>query len=851
MNLAQSQITNYFSRSIEAPAIVNRSINVNPSNNNVRFMDDTSIESRAILSLNIRGITDKDKRHAIMKRLYKSNPAVIMLQDVREKSAVKCTSACGICASKRYSTFFTGSNSRRGIITMINKDFVDDPVFIKGYSIGSEWHALKVTINDEDWILVNAYGPNDRTPEYYSELRGCIRNRKTLIAGDLNIIFDNDLDRTGSTAMPIHLNKNYVVGMMNDLDMIDGFRARNNEVMTSWTNNNVASRLDHVLISRELNSKIGKITYIAESFSDHKILRVDINNTWNKKKWRLSKVLIDDDEFINEVKNKLSKFNVDKASAETFYIFFFGCIIKTARSFVFGLSRRRDMEDEMLNDLLNGNDHASIETNDMDREFRIADIIHDERLESMATENDPLKKYKFLALGKSNNSNVSIKKLVVDGVELTEVTDITNAFKNHYAKIFSKEKRILQKRIKRNKGTGRMFSKEKIIKYIKSDLKVGKACGLSGIPAELFKKIPDEASRFLLKFAKEMEEKGHVPEQLLEGRICLIPKKGGGTSISDWRPLTILNISYRILSGIIAKSLGEALGDTILTDQKGFMIGRRISDNSHNVESAIEAANRNDKNAAIIAIDFSKAFDSVRHKHILNTVFKYLPRKFFNPIRSLLDGGVSRIVIEGIESDKMKVLGSTRQGCPASPLLFCLAVNDLNKRVRSRMRGYGVKLGDEEKCADLYADDFTGFLECEDENVLKSRIGLMVKLFEDFRERSGLNVNKSKTHILPVGKWRPVENEIAGCQVSETVEILGVKWDRDGVSDESWTELNDLISSSCQKWRDYGYSIMKRVEIYNAKIVPTVLYKAGASSKLALKACNNESEWLETLFHKS
>ncbi|QQP54806.1 NELlike 1 (Silurana), partial [Caligus rogercresseyi] len=56
-----------------------------------------------------------------------------------------------------------------------------------------------------------------------------------------------------------------------------------------------------------------------------------------------------------------------------------------------------------------------------------------------------------------------------------------------------------------------------------------------------------------------MELHGRLPKHVTKGRIALIPKKGCSTDINNWRPITVLNESYRILSGIIAHEIEPIL----------------------------------------------------------------------------------------------------------------------------------------------------------------------------------------------------------------------------------------------------------------------------------------------------
>ncbi|QQP40486.1 NELlike 1 (Silurana), partial [Caligus rogercresseyi] len=50
-----------------------------------------------------------------------------------------------------------------------------------------------------------------------------------------------------------------------------------------------------------------------------------------------------------------------------------------------------------------------------------------------------------------------------------------------------------------------------------------------------------------------------LPSALTMGRISLIPKKGNGTKFEHWRPITVLNETYTILAGVVAKQIEEVL----------------------------------------------------------------------------------------------------------------------------------------------------------------------------------------------------------------------------------------------------------------------------------------------------
>ncbi|QQP57564.1 NELlike 1 (Silurana), partial [Caligus rogercresseyi] len=105
-----------------------------------------------------------------------------------------------------------------------------------------------------------------------------------------------------------------------------------------------------------------------------------------------------------------------------------------------------------------------------------------------------------------------------------------------------------------------------------------------------------------------------MPVDLTKGRIALIPKKGDGSDFSHWRPITILNYSYRILSGVLAQKI-----EPILNNKIGFQ-KRKIFDVSRNIQACIESMVERKTFGAIIAFDFQKSFDSKSHVHIMNAI---------------------------------------------------------------------------------------------------------------------------------------------------------------------------------------------------------------------------------------
>ena len=145
----------------------------------------------------------------------------------------------------------------------------------------------------------------------------------------------------------------------------------------------------------------------------------------------------------------------------------------------------------------------------------------------------------------------------------------------------------------------------------------------------------------------------------------------------------------------------------------------------------------------LLALDYSKAFDSVDFEFIYKTFDTFnFGNKFKNWIKIIYNGGKSCISNNGNLSETFDIERSTRQGDPISPLVFILGLEILLTMVRSDDNIKGIKIEDNELKVTAYADDASYFMrdKVSAENLLKK--------IESFSKISGLEVNRSKSECL-------------------------------------------------------------------------------------------------------
>jgi hypothetical protein len=95
----------------------------------------------------------------------------------------------------------------------------------------------------------------------------------------------------------------------------------------------------------------------------------------------------------------------------------------------------------------------------------------------------------------------------------------------------------------------------------------GRSPGLDGITYEFYKKFWNELGPLLLRVANTSMQEEKLPPSMLNGVITLVPKKGDLTTLSNWRPITLQNTDYKLITRCLANRITPVLPALITTDQ--------------------------------------------------------------------------------------------------------------------------------------------------------------------------------------------------------------------------------------------------------------------------------------------
>ena len=168
------------------------------------------------------------------------------------------------------------------------------------------------------------------------------------------------------------------------------------------------------------------------------------------------------------------------------------------------------------------------------------------------------------------------------------------------------------------------------IKNILTSFQNNKSPGEDGFSKEIYETFFNLIGTHLLISYIEAFTKGQLSISQRRGVICLIPKDDSCLiQLSNWRPLTLLNVDYKILAKAIGQRIESILSSIIHSDQTGFIKSRFIGQNVRLLNDIMKYTEAKKLPGILLFIDFRKAFNTIGwnfiHKciELYNFVSKY------------------------------------------------------------------------------------------------------------------------------------------------------------------------------------------------------------------------------------
>ena len=280
-----------------------------------------------------------------------------------------------------------------------------------------------------------------------------------------------------------------------------------------------------------------------------------------------------------------------------------------------------------------------------------------------------------------------------------------------------------------------------------------KAASEDSMPIELYKiALEDKNSNFskmLIILLNRIFTEGCWPKVWETGLIVPIFKKGDVRDTNNYRGITIINTMQKLLTKIIAKRLQNVCEEFNLLkiEQAGFVKGGECMAQVCALFECCQRRKIRDKNTIICFLDLKKAYDMVSHELLVKKLKrKGLGNKFINYIENMYKSTKMKVKMGDIVSEEFIYERGVRQGCPTSPLLFNIFIDDLLDDIEP-IEVEGLASGFKGL---MFADDTV--VAAKDFDDLRCKL----KIIERWMEDNEMEVNPSKCGIMIINK----ENEI-------------------------------------------------------------------------------------------
>ena len=840
------------------------------------FFEITMDDTLRIASLNCRGLGEFTKRRDLFSYLRDKQFSIYLLQDTHFTPGIEDR----ITREWGYNAYFSSYRSNsRGVAILFNNN-IDYKLIKMSKDTNGNLLVLHLSAFDKEFIVVNVYGPNADSPDFYTKMEEMIAAMgpvdNIIIGGDWNFVMNFDVDCFNYR----HRNNINACEKVNDImhnfDLLDIWREQHPETRRyTWRRSAPCqqSRLDFFLISNVLVTYTKEVDIKPGYRTDHSLITISMKFGEEVKRnqfWKFNTSLLSDKTYLDQI-NEVIKETIDYYAAfpynrktlDTISLedinftiddqLFLDVLLMNIRSKTISYAsfRKRKFEEaeknlvdeienlekkEQLNDfeqeLLDSKQEELVNI----RDFRLKGVLLRSRARWVEDGEKP-SSY-FCSLEKRNYVNKCMNKITLDNDTcVTNKKEITNVVKDFYKDLYTK--RDVQDAavsdlvnnlpalsdIEANKLEGLLTLDE--ISYALKNMKNGKSPGSDGFPVEFFKVFWRQLGGLVLRSINEGFSKGQMSNTQKEGVIICIPKSDSDRDkLRNWRPISLLNTVYKIGSCSIANRLKTVLPDIINDDQTGFVRNRYIGDNIRLIYDTISYLSLNNEPGLLLCLDFEKAFDSLDwnflHKVLNAFGFKHDICRW---IKSFYTNIKSAVSVNGIVSEWFDVSRGCRQGDPISPYLFIICAEIMGCMIRENNNIKGITVNDNEIKLTQYADDSEIILNGDRQSFEET-----IQTVQSFSNVSGLKLNTNKTNSIWLGSRKNSHvrymQHLNICWNPTKFKILGIWFSNDIANCFEYNYKDKLleIKNLYKIWSKRQLTPLGRIAILKSLILSKLIY---------------------------
>ncbi|KAI8478584.1 hypothetical protein Bbelb_436820 [Branchiostoma belcheri] len=813
-----------------------------------------------ILTLNVNGMKDSVKRSQVFAFCRARKVGVACLQECHVSNL----------ADKKFWTkqwggvgvWSLGTNSAKGVGTLLSPRWS-----LRGSKVDTEGRVVSVLISDGEstYNVVNVYAPGtsgERKTFFASLHRYMFPNAELVVVGDFNCVLDPGKDRTSASVFVPGRGAQDVKelsALVSDLELSDAWREEHpTELEYTWRSpsNASRSRLDRIYIPVGLESES-----VIEpcTFSDHDAVVTAFKTANGVKRgrglWKCNTSVVTDPGFILDFTDQYQTWRESRAEYQSLRAWWDDVKLR-AKELVIQYSKRKarllasihknsERKVDLLRSRLNAGDTSPQtlrEYNEAREEVNksIQDKLAGQRLRSKVKhfEEDEKPTRSFFQAERTRGAKKIIPSVrSSDGTVVSSPEEILDVFHDFYEDLYTADqlnqpdKEYFLNNLDSTLPVDSASSLELPLSLTELEeamkgMENNKSPGSDGLPKEWYSQFWPLLGQDLLEVLNEGFTAGQLSSQQREGVITLLEKKGDPLSPANRRPISLLNVDYKILSKALANRLKRVAQEVVHPNQSCGIPGRSIEDSVTLLRDVAEYVNSKNLPCVFLALDQEKAFDRVDHRYMVEVLDKLgFGPNFQRWIRALYTNVTSKVLVNGFLSDPVNIGRGVRQGCPLSPLLYVLCLEPLAATIRADPDIKGVQIpggdGAEVKLVQ-YADDNTCVLTDQ------YSIDRTFHTLGRFESGTGSKLNMGKTEALWLGCWRGRRDEPYPIKrwTSSFLVILGTQMGNIPLAEEAWLKRFAKFKEKLTKWEDRKLTLFGKAVVVNFLAAATLWYAA-------------------------
>ena len=816
-------------------------------------MADTTL---VIISLNIRGC--RKKGDCIIKLIKDHTPDFIFLQETNiktEHDANTYTTKLGF----KHAHYSYSQHQWNGTAIIQTSDRWK--ITNKGNDQEGRITTVNITNNKQKYTLVNMYAPSDRHKKksFYNTLTQFIpyihEREELIIGGDFNYINEaidsNNPNRTRDEIILEDTSQIEIIKYITETyDLTDAYREKHpkgSEKTHQSILRTTSARLDRLYVPK--SSTIYRAIHIPDTlkYTDHKAIKIQINGPREKTSgrsphWKFNNTLLENKQYVEIIQHIIRQYTstIPTANVGRHWELFKSTVRRVTQTIAANIQKeRRNKEKELKHKIpiLKLTDPTDPEIIELEKEL---EAIQQYKYKGAHTrsrtliDNLEIPTKHFLTIEdniqRSNNINVIEDK---DGVLHDDNEGIVHTFKDYYTKLYTHEQTNthIQDRYLAYAKSLQDDQRTELDRPIQAtDIKTalegmnnGKSPGPDGFTTEFFKHFATQVTPLLHAVIDEAYTNKELPPNMGESYIKLLSKKKTDkTQTKNYRPISLLNTDYKILTKVIANKIKPYLKDLVHPDQQCSIKDRNINNHNHFIRDVIHYAKDKNIEASILALDQEKAFDRVSHTY-LHKILKQnnLGNYVCDWVKIIYKSPISKLLINNTLSEGIEIQRSVRQGCPLSPYLYILAIEPVLEKIRldNTIRGIHLPNRGERKLL-AYADDTIFFPK--NNNSIKR----IMETFEEFGSASGSKINIRKSEIMGIGKFTNKDDYPLNLEGKKELLIYGLTFTNNPWETHkgTWDSLVKFVNKIITRYKYATKTIFGRSTLINTLIIPKLIY---------------------------